>query len=285
VIPSRYDATAGGLALELVVLHLREAEQQAPEQRMRVGRNARKRQLVSLPFQCMSLIDRKKELFENIVRLRRAGRELPGNEDISAVRAALERQLGETVSRRLAARLLGVSHTALDRWIKAGDIPLVYSKEGRREVPVPALLELRDAVDAARTAGERRYVLAPTMVSRRQAAQGLRLQEFSPDGGRRLTDHERVRTRSLAYHRAVAERLREPMRAEARHVLSRWREEGGIDDRYADRWQDLLDRPLPQLKQALVDESPEGDDPDRRCSRRRLAIPSRVRLLRARSWA
>jgi hypothetical protein len=50
------------------------------------------------------------------------------------------------------------------------------------------------------------------------------------------------------------------MRAEARHVLSRWREEGRIDARYADRWQHLLDRPLPQLKQALVDESPESDD-------------------------
>ena len=42
----------------------------------------------------MRLVDRKRELFENIVRLRRVGRELPGNEDISAVRAALERQLG-----------------------------------------------------------------------------------------------------------------------------------------------------------------------------------------------
>ena len=208
----------------------------------------------------MSLIDRKNELFENIVRLRRVLRELPGNEDISAVRVALERQLGKTVSRRLAARLLGVSHTALDRWIKAGDVPLVYSEAGRTEVPVAALLELRDAVDAARAAGERRYVLAPTMVSRRQAAQSLRLQEFSHGRDRRLTDHGRARARSLAYHRAVAERLREPMRAEARHVLSRWREEGRIDDRYADRWQDLLDQPLPQLKQALVDESPDSDD-------------------------
>ena len=164
------------------------------------------------------------------------------------------------MSRRLAARLLGVSHTAFDRWIKAGDIPLVYSEEGRSEVPVAALLELRDAVDAARAAGERRYVLAPTMMGRRHAAQSLHLQEFSRDRGRRLTDHQRAQARSLAYHQAVADRLCEPMRAEARHVLSRWREDGRIDDRYADRWQDLLDRPLPQLKQALVDESPESDD-------------------------
>ena len=67
-------------------------------------------------------VDRKQELFENIVRLRRVGRELPGNADVSAVRRALESELGETVSRRLASRILGVSHTALDRWIKAGDL-------------------------------------------------------------------------------------------------------------------------------------------------------------------
>ena len=83
----------------------------------------------------MSVVDRKQDLFEYIVRLRRVGRDLPGNEDVFTVRSALERELGETLSRRLAARILGVSHTALDRWIKAGDLPLVYSAQGRVEVP------------------------------------------------------------------------------------------------------------------------------------------------------
>ena len=204
------------------------------------------------------MVDRKQELFENIVRLRRAGREIPGSVDVSAVRRALERDLGETVSRRLAARILGVSHTALDRWIKAGDLPLVYSAQGRVEVPVPALLDLYESVEADRAEGERRYALAPTMVRQRNAAQSLDLQRFQQDTER--SGHERARARSLAYHRAVAERLRSPMVEEARHVLLRWRDQGRIDDRYAARWEQLLNQPLPELRNALVDESQQYDD-------------------------
>jgi hypothetical protein len=51
----------------------------------------------------------------------RVGLLVPDNEDLAAVRLSLERELGETVSRRLAAKLLGVSHTALDRWVEPGD--------------------------------------------------------------------------------------------------------------------------------------------------------------------
>lgn len=206
----------------------------------------------------MSVIDRKQELFENIVRLRRVGRELPGNADVSAVRRALESELGETVSRRLAARMLGVSHTALDRWIKAGDLPLVYSAQGRVEVPVPALLDLYESVEADRAGGDRRHVLAPTMVRRRNAAQSLDLRLFQQDTER--SGHERARARSLAYHRAIARRLRKPMVEEARHVLFRWRAQGRIDERYAERWEQLLSQPLPEICTALVDESEDNDD-------------------------
>ena len=101
----------------------------------------------------MGVVDRKQELFENIVRLRRAGRALPGDRDLSSVRVSLERELGETVSRRLAARALGVSHTALNRWIATGDFPVVYTPNGRREVPVAALLRLRDAVEGEQEKG------------------------------------------------------------------------------------------------------------------------------------
>jgi hypothetical protein len=206
----------------------------------------------------MSVVDRKQALFENIVRLRRVGRALPGSEDVYAVRRSLERELGETVSRRLAARVLGVSHTALDRRIKAGDLPLVYSAEGRVEVPVPAHLDLYESVDADRAGGDRRYVLAPTMVRRRQAAQSLDLQRFQQDADR--SDHDRARDRSLAYHRAVAGRLRKPMVEEARHVLSRWRDQGRIDERYAERWEQLLNESVPEIRNALVDESQNSDD-------------------------
>ncbi|MFZ0090031.1 MAG: hypothetical protein WAL63_11015 [Solirubrobacteraceae bacterium] len=206
----------------------------------------------------MGAIDQKQVLFENILRLRDAARDVPHSEELSVVRASLERQLGPTVSRRLAARLLGVSHTALDRWITAGDVPLVYSTSGRREVPLHALLDLRDSVDAQRAQGMSRHLLAPTIARQRKAADRLDLPEFKNGDGRR--GHDRARARSLAYHRALAGQLRKPMVDEARYLLFRWRQEGRIDPRYADRWESLLTRPLPELRRALVDESQDGDD-------------------------
>lgn len=206
----------------------------------------------------MGVVERKQELLENIARLRRAGRELPGNRDITAVRAALERELGETVSRRLAARALGVSHTALGRWVKAGDLPVVFSPAGRVEVPVPALLDLLDSVEADRADGPLRYPLTPTMTRQREAARRMRADDLEDPV--RHNGHDRARARGLAYHRAVARHLDGPMIDEVRHVLLRWREQGRIDARYACRWEQLLNRPVSEIRRALLDESSEADD-------------------------
>ncbi len=204
----------------------------------------------------MGVVARKQELFENIVRLRRAGRQLPGSRDIAAVRSSLERELGETVSRRLAARVLGVSHTALERWTKAGDLPVVYSPKGRMEIPVPALLDLYEAVHAGHRESER-HPLKLVMAHNREAAERLKV---SQPRDRADTAHRRPQARSLAYHQAVAERLRKPMIDEARHVLFRWREQGRIDRRYADRWEQVLELPLPEVRRAITEETQEGDD-------------------------
>ncbi|HEY2140554.1 MAG TPA: hypothetical protein VGG98_00665 [Solirubrobacteraceae bacterium] len=205
----------------------------------------------------MGVVERRQELFENIVRLRRAGREVPDSPDIAAVRVTLERELGETMSRRLAARVLGVSHTALDRWVAEGDLPLVYSPNGRLEVPVSALLDLYETVERERGDSPRRYVLAPAMARQRDAARRMRV-DLNGDG--EWSGHDRARTRGLAYHRAVARRLRKPMVQEARHVLFRWREQGRIDKRYAERWERILDQPVSEIRKALGDESQEADD-------------------------
>lgn len=204
----------------------------------------------------MGVVDRRQDLFENIARLRRVSRELPGNTDLATVRADLERQLGATVSRRLAARLLGVSHTALDRWIRAGDLPVVYSPEGRVEIPVPALLGLYEAVGAEQG---QRYVLRPTMERQREAARSLHIAD-DLKGHDRSATHERAQARNLAYHRAIAQRLRRPMVNEARHTLFRWRSEGRIPDYYADRWAAILDRPIGDIRRTLVAATPEADD-------------------------
>ncbi len=202
----------------------------------------------------MGAVERKEQLFENIARLRRAGCATPGNLDIAAVRVDLEVELGETVSRRLAARLLGVSHTALERWIKAGDIPVVYSAAGRTEVPIPALLDLYDEARAERNQSSPN-VLAPMMERRRAAAERLVV-----DGCVSAGPHDRARARGLAYHRAVAQRLRKPMIEEARHVLFRWRALSRIDPHYADQWEQVLSLSLPEIRQALEDESETADD-------------------------
>src|SRR3954452_16806280 len=72
--------------------------------------------------------------------------------------------------------------------------------------------------------------------------------------------HGRARARSRAYHEALARRLRRSMVDEARYVLFRWREQGHIDDRYADRWEELLTRPVSEIKRALVADGPDADD-------------------------
>lgn len=191
----------------------------------------------------MGIVERKEQLFENIVRLRRAQRAAPRDRDIVAVRAALEEELGETISQRLAARLLGVSHTALARWIKAGDVPVVYNDKGREEVPVSVLLDLYEVVEQQRELGQRRrHVLEPGISMARDRANRIRPDRLvgEPDDA---NGHDRADRRSLAYHRALARVLRRPMIDDALHRVWKWRDQGRLDPRYADTWEEILRRP------------------------------------------
>lgn len=209
----------------------------------------------------MHVVQRRQRLLENIVRLRRAERTAPGNRDIVTVRAALEDELGETVSRRLAANLLGVSHTALARWVKAGDLPLVVNAAGRQEVPVGALIDLYEAVARERDLGLRtRHLLEPTMVDGHIRASRMRTEELVPPGDRDGDAHDRAERRSLAYHRALARRLSRPMIDEALHLIWKWREQGKIDARYADQWEDVLRRPVPDVRRAIGEDSGQARD-------------------------
>src|SRR3954451_15827885 len=123
----------------------------------------------------MGVVDRRMELLEHLVRLRRVSRQLPGNRDVAAVRSGIEQELGETVSQRLAGRLLGVSHTALERWTRQGDLPVVLTASGRPEIPVPSLLDLYESVEVDRAKSNSRYPLTPTMSRQREAAKRLSL--------------------------------------------------------------------------------------------------------------
>lgn len=201
---------------------------------------------------------RKRELFERIVRLRRAFREVPANRDIAAVRAALERDFGDTASVRLSAGLLGVSHTALNRWIAAGDVATVLTREGRAEVPLPVLLDLHDAVELTRRREPgRRHVLEPIMREGRRRAAALDVAELVP-AEPALDGHRRAERRALAYHRALARHLDDAAVAQARHRLWRWREEGHLDPRHADRWEAILSRPAQDVARRIGEDTVEG---------------------------
>ena len=206
----------------------------------------------------MGVIADREQLIRNILRLRRAERGRPFSEDIVAVRADLERAVGSTVSRALSARLLGVSQTALDRRIEQGEVPVVMTARGRREVPLSALVELIEAVDEQRAAEEARPVAA-VMRERRADAQRLdpptALLGDEPRGA-----HQRAEARSLAYHRAVAQRLDRAAVDDARHRLRRWRRAGRIDPRYAERWEALLDSPPSTIRRVIGEDSQSSRD-------------------------
>ena len=196
---------------------------------------------------------------ENIARLRRVEREIPSPE-LAAVREDLEVQLGGTVSRSLSAKLLGVSHTALNNWIEAGGIPAVLTKEGRREVPIPALLELQEQVARERRSGRRKlHLLEPIMVDAQRRAGRMR-QPAVPGSRPRSDPHRTAELRSLAYHRALAPRLRRPMVGEALRKLQRWTEEGKIDPRYAQAWEEIFALPMPEIRKAITADDQRGHD-------------------------
>jgi len=205
--------------------------------------------------------ERKKWLFRQIVRLRRAEREVPGSRDIVAVRAELEQELGGTVSASLAASLLDVSHTALRRWIGRGDVPVVTTSRGRREVPVHALVELYEAVREERESGRRRrHTLEPSMTAARERADALQPRDMVDREATAREPHQVARLRNLAYHRALARRLRRSTVDDARHTLWEWRHRGTIDPRYADEWESILERPLPEIRRVLASDDPHTDD-------------------------
>jgi hypothetical protein len=205
----------------------------------------------------MAILDRKQQLFENITRLRRVGRLVPDNEDLFAVRLGLEQELGETISRRLAAKLLGVSHTALERWIESGDVPLVFTAAGRQEVPVAALFDLYEAVRSSKADGTVRHPLAAALRSRQQAAERLGV-DWPHD--RMGSSYDRTHLRGLAYHRAVAGKLRKQTIADAKYVLYRWRKQGRIDPIYAERWDRVLAMPLTSIREAITAAGADADD-------------------------
>jgi len=213
----------------------------------------------------VGVVYRRRQLFAQVVRLRRAERRHPSDRDIVAVRSELERDLGPVVALSLAADLLGVSRTTVRRWSLAGEVPTVMDPSGRTGVPVQALLGLHEQVEQERSSGRRSsHVIESVVVASRRRASELDARALidreHADGDEALDRHERARLRSLAYHRALARQLRRPNVDQALHRIWQWREEGRIDPAYARRWEEVLSRPVAQVCQVLEEDSPQASD-------------------------
>lgn len=208
----------------------------------------------------MTVVDRRGKLFEQVVRLRRAERELPGSADLAIVRGQLEADLG-VVPVASAARILGVTHTTVQRWMKAGAIPQVEDVEGRRGVPVSALLALYDEVQAERESGRRRrHFIEPAVRAAEDRADRIDTAVLLNDVEISGEGHGRSQRQSLAYHRLVAKSLRRSTADRALQRLLQWRQDGRIDPVYADRWEKLLRGPLVELRRTLRDPGQDASD-------------------------
>jgi hypothetical protein len=220
----------------------------------------------------MGVIERNAELFQRILRLRRAERAHPDDRDIATVRAEIEREVGDVITRSMAARLLGVHHSSLQRWIDSEDMPLVLGKSGRKGIPLSAVAALYEALNDKPNDDEpeqraRQHRIEPLILeSHRYAEQLDPLRLIQPDRDQAdqqaVTEdrHRRADRRSLAYHRAIARRLRRPMVNAARRQIWQWQTEGRIDDRYANAWLEILARPVPEVKRALRADTPTMHD-------------------------
>jgi hypothetical protein len=204
-------------------------------------------------------IRERERTFENVARLTQAEKKAD-SADVAIVREDLESQLGGTVSRAMAARLLGVSHTALNNWIALGDVPVVIDRSGRKEVPIPALLDLKEKVDEQRRKGRRRlHVIEPVVAEARRRAERMRPQV--PAVGRDFDDpHRKAELRGLAYHRALAPRLRRPMIDAAARKVERWKREGRIDPRHAEMWEQTFNLPMAEIRKAITADDDRGRD-------------------------
>jgi hypothetical protein len=182
----------------------------------------------------------------------------------------------------MAARLLGVSQTALDRWVASGDVPVVVGVTGRSQVPLEELVKLIVSMRSRALTKPERHPLAQELHERRRRAQLRDLTSASSTDVRRDYGHTGAETRSLAYHRIVASMLDEELIEDARLRLRRWCDEGRIDSRNASRWQQILSRCPEAVARAIA----RNDEHSRQLRQSSpfagaLSEPERRRLLAA----
>ncbi len=95
-----------------------------------------------------------------------------------------------------------------------------------------------------------------------------------------LNGHQRIDRRSLALHRAIADKLRaDPtLLSIAVENIERWSQTAGRSQPYWDAWREILQLPLPEILELLVEDSG-------RMAAMRQATPFAGVLTPAERWA
>lgn len=196
------------------------------------------------------------EAIHNILNLRRVERRTSAamRDDIASAREFIEQLIGRTVRPATAARLLGVSHPALKRWIDKGEVASVTTPEGRREIPLTELLNLLEEVEGFRGGPNSRPLTALIRDRAKRSIDEIDIDRLLPRKASR--GHRVAELQALAYHRLVAERLDDQLLDEARRRLRRWEASGRIDPRWANEWNRVLEKSPSQIARTIGADTP-----------------------------
>ena len=194
-----------------------------------------------------------------MVKLRRAFYDAPDElrKDLGSGLSRLEEIVGPTISRRQAADILGVSHTALDRWVNKGEIASLPSSSGRSEIPVSHVVDLLGRVDDRREQHGSSWLASLIHDQQREADRLTGTTDLLPRRSLRkpFHGHRRAELRSLAVHRLLAARLDKVTVAEADRRLRQWTESGAIHPHWASQWQRVLALPREKIAKTISSDS------------------------------
>lgn len=118
----------------------------------------------------MTFMSAVEQLVRDIVDLRVAGRQSRGNPRLRVrqVEDRMRQRVGQGVPKAVAARVLGVSTTTLDKWIARGRIQTIPGPGDTPRVALAPLVELVAEVQALRELGQTDGVLAAAILHLQQ---------------------------------------------------------------------------------------------------------------------
>ena len=100
----------------------------------------------------------------NVVAVRlaagEAGPSTAAKRRLSVVEADLREDVGASVPKASAARILGVSTTTLEKWVDRGILATAAGPSGREEIDAETLTDLAEEVERLRELGQDRALLA-----------------------------------------------------------------------------------------------------------------------------